>query len=70
MTNGLAALVQQYLANMTSERREYFYSLCPALRITDTKTQSEADISQKGELTSCAAKTRIPLSAISENDPS
>ena len=52
MTNGLAALVQQYLAKMPLERREYFYALCPVLRGTEG-TQSEANISQKGEIT-CA----------------
>ena len=62
MTNGLAALVQQYLARMTSERREYFYSLCPAIRTTETEAQSDAKISEKGEITSCAAKTSTPQS--------
>jgi len=49
MTNGFAALVQQYLAKMPPERREYFYFLCPALRIPETK--ASADISQIGEIT-------------------
>ena len=67
MTNGFAALVQQYLAKMPPERREYFYSLCPGLRTPETK--ASADIPQIGEIT-CAAKTSTPQSVISANDPS
>ena len=70
MTNGLAALVQQYLAKMPLERREYFYSLCPVLRGTE-KTQSDTNISQKGEIAlCCAAKTSTTLSVTSANNRS